>query len=498
MKNTGNNETKARKASSRATEKRFNFAFTDKTAQRTTLIFFVALWLLLTFFEPAQLYRIQDLSLFLNTELFFKEMMTMPAGLLSYIGCFLVQFFYYPAVGAAIYVALLYVTYLLVRKVFNIPRRWSLLALVPVVFLLATNVFMGYWIYYMKLQGYFYVAILGVISVLLALWAYKKLPLWAKYLFVILWTLSGYPLFGIYALVATLFMGLHTLCGKEKLAMRLSLFVLTLALIAAIPAFFFYNVYTSTSFVLSYGAGTPAYLWSIFSKVNFFDRVQMIMETWLPFVLLFLTMLLFTLLADKVVETEKIAKRYTVCQALLMVGVLSVTYLFWYNDENFKVELEQNQAIWDEDWERVARLAKVSGTPTRLIVMNKNMALLHLGRAGEEMFKYPDSSAAHASSVNVRLAQTGGKMAYYQYGMFNFCYRWCVEDAVDYGWKVEFLKLSIRSLVASGQYNTARRYIDILKHTTFHASWAEEYAKIIENPKLIEKYPEITDRKSVV
>ena len=151
MEKTKKSETNAGQATTSAAKRRFNFAFTEKTAKLSILAFFVILWLVLAFFESVQLYRVQDLSLFLNTGLFFKEMMALPAGMLSYIACFFIQFFYYPAVGAAIYVVLLYVVYLLVRKVFNISSRWALAALLPVVFLLATNVYMGYWIYYMKL-----------------------------------------------------------------------------------------------------------------------------------------------------------------------------------------------------------------------------------------------------------------------------------------------------------------------------------------------------------
>ncbi|MBR2607211.1 MAG: hypothetical protein IKC70_04700 [Bacteroidaceae bacterium] len=491
MKNTKKNETGGR-AASHASKKRFNFAFTEKTTKRLTLAFFVILWLLLAFFESVQMYRIQDQSLFLNTGLFFKEMMVAPAGLLSYIGCFLIQFFYYPALGAAIYVALLYAIYFLVRKVFDIPSRWSLLALVPVALLVATNMFMGYWILYIKLQGYFYVAIVGVIFMLLAMWAYKKLPLWAKCLFVALWTLAAYPLFGVYALVGTLLMGLHTLCGKENLAVRLSLFALSLALVVATPALYFGNVYLSNSLPLSYYAGIPAYQWTLEGDYGLFYKLLILWKMWLPFILLFVVLLLYTVFADRVVENYKITKKYSIYQVLLLAGVLLVTWGFWYNDENFKVELEQNHAIWNEDWERVTQLAKKSETPTRLIVMNKNMALLHLGRAGEEMFHYPDGSAEPVSTIKVRLTQNGGKMAYYQYGFFNFCYRWCVEDAVEYGWKVEFLKHAIRSMIASEQYKTARHYIEILKRTTFHASWAENYEKIIENPKIMGEYPDIT------
>ena len=491
MEKTKKSETNAGQATTSAAKGRFNFAFTEKTAKRAILAFFVILWLVLAFFESVQLYRIQDQSLFLFTGRFFKEMMEAPAGLLSYIGCFLIQFFYYPALGAAIYVALLYAVYILVRKVFDIPSRWSLMALLPVALLVATNMFMGYWIYYMKLQGYFYVALVGVIFMLLALWAYKKMPLFAKFAFVVLWTLAAYPLLGVYALVGTLFMGLCTLCGKEKIAVRLSLFALSLALVAAIPAFYFGNVYLSTSFPLSYGAGIPAYQWTLVSDYGFLDKLLVLWKLWLPFILLFVVLLLYTVFADRVAENDKLTKRYSICQVLLLVCTLLVTWGFWYYDKNFRIEIEQNKAMWDEDWERVARLAKQTENPTRLIVINKNIALLHLGRAGEEMFHYSDGSALPVSSVKVRLTQNGGKMAYYQYGIFNFCYRWCVEDAVEHGWKIDFLKHSVRSLIASGQYKTARHYIEILKRTLFHASWAENYEKIIENPKIIDKYPDI-------
>lgn len=452
-------------------------------------MFFVVLWLLLAFFESAQLYRIQDLSLFLPTGQFFKEMMAAPAGLLSYIGCFLMQFFYYPAAGAAIYVVLLYVVYILVRKVFNISARWSFAALLPVVFLLGVNMSLGYWIFYMKMQGFFYVPVAGVIFMLLAMWACKRLPLWAKYLFVIVWTAVGYPLFGFYALFGAFLMGLQTLFGKGNILARTSLLLLALAAIAAVPAYAYGNIYTSTSLPLTYVAGIPGYQWSLLAEPRFVEKIW---PVWLPYAFLFLTFILYAVLADRAVENEKIKNKYIVCQAVIAVTVLFTTWIFWYNDENFRAELKQNQAIWDEDWERVAELGKVSCEPTRLVVMNKNLALLHLGRAGEEMFKFPEGSSVPNSTMHVRLVQTGGKMAYYQYGRFNFCYRWCVEDAVEYGWKIEYLKLAVRSMIASGQYKTAHRYVEILKRTLFHASWAERYEKMLLNPKLADKAPEIS------
>lgn len=486
MKNTNPNEAGVEQAVPQKPKK--SFSFSEKIIKRLTLTFFAVVWLLLAFLESAQLFRVHDLSLFLFTEQFFKEMMVAPAGLLSYIGCFLIQFFYYPALGAAIYVALLFAVYYLVRKVFAISARWSLTALLPVVFLLASNMFMGYWIYYNKLQGLFYIAVVGTIFVLLAMWACKKLPMWAKFIFVALWSVVGYPFFGIYALVGAFLMALQALCGKGNIAARVALLLLSLALAGALPALAYGNLYTSTSQPLMYAAGIPAYQFSLATEAWYIKRVWML---WMPFVLLFVTMVLFAIFSDRV-EGKKVTDRYTMCQAALCAIIVLATWGFWYSDSNFTTELKQHRAMWDEDWERVAELGKTSCVPTRLIVMNRNIALLHLGRAGEEMFHYPDGSAIPESTMNVRLVQTGGKMAYYQYGRFNFCYRWCVEDAVEYGWKVEYLKHAVRSMIASGQYKTARRYVEILKHTLFHASWAEKYEKMIYNIKLADKAPEIS------
>ena len=66
--------------------------FTERFIKQATLLYFVALWAILSFLEYSQLHRIQDLSLFLQTDMFFAEAMKAPGGLISYAGAFLVQF----------------------------------------------------------------------------------------------------------------------------------------------------------------------------------------------------------------------------------------------------------------------------------------------------------------------------------------------------------------------------------------------------------------------
>lgn len=43
--------------------------------------------------------------------------------------------------------------------------------------------------------------------------------------------------------------------------------------------------------------------------------------------------------------------------------------------------------------------------------------------------------------------------------------------------------------IITGQYPLAKKYLSILEHTTFYHHWAREMLLVVDNPKLIDKYP---------
>ena len=456
---------------------------------------FVALWAFLSVYESAFLYRVSELSVFLFDGLFFEGMMSKPAGLLYYAASFFVQFFHYPALGAAIYVAMLYAVYRLVAKVFELPQAYRPLAFIPVVLLLASNTQLGYWIFYLKQPGYYYMALLATLVFLLALWLYKKINEPLRILFVVLIGFVGYPLFGAYALVMALLMGIFSVaqaaCCKRGLALSLATLVAAVVSACASPQVWYYS-YTSICREFLYGAAFPITQWI----TAYVDKVEHDVPSywhnvfiyWIPFILLLLSFLGLSLLfamRNKLGRSDRRAA-FVVPVVVLLFSVL-VLWVFWYNDNNFRIENKQNKAMWNEQWRDVARYAKEADVPTRQVVLNKNIALHKLGTACAEAFAYPDGSSDILAPMSVHLSQTGGKMAYFQYGKFNFCYRWCVEDAVEYGWRVEYLKHAVRSMLLAGEYRLAQRYVDILKRTLFYRGWAGEMERFIKNPELIEK-----------
>ena len=438
------------------------------------LLFAVVVWGLLNLFEQEFLFRVQELSLWLPTKVYFDERMLVPGGLMSYIACFLTQFFYYPMLGSHIYVALLFVVQWLTIKVFRIPARHALLALIPGALIVCCSMESGYWIFQIKTQGYFFSMLVGFLFALSVMRLYQLVKGWWRYVVVVAIAAMGYPFFGFYASLALVGIALWTLRENEEGRGMVALLCVAAAVTTPI---LYYSVYEQTRFVDMFTVGMPAFE---FSKRDVF--------TWIPYILLYLFPLVMPFVPLKRNE-EGVAKKALLIENMaLMALIVALGLVFWYRDPNFRAEIKMNHAMERLEWRKALDIAKAQKqTPTRLIVLNKNLALLKLGKAGDEMFHYLDGGEAPDSPLQIRLMQVGGKMLYYHYARMNFCYRWCLEDAVEYGWKVDYLKYMVRTSLISGEPALAQKYINTLKKTLFYRGWAEKYEKMVGDPSLIAK-----------
>ena len=149
-------------------------------------------------FESDLLWKVQQYNLFLDTPLFFREQMLVPGGLLSYASCYFTQFFFYPWLGVLVLCSWWLLLMWLSKRTFRISDNWTVLALIPVAILLVADMSLGYWHYFMKLRGYFYVPTIGTTAAVGLLWAFRSLPqkLWLKIIFLLIATIVGYPCLG--------------------------------------------------------------------------------------------------------------------------------------------------------------------------------------------------------------------------------------------------------------------------------------------------------------
>ena len=76
-------------------------------------------------------------------------------------------------------------------------------------------------------------------------------------------------------------------------------------------------------------------------------------------------------------------------------------------------------------------------------------------------------------------------MLFYQYGQLNDCHRKCMEDGVEYGWKVETLQYMARCAILSGEKRAAKKALNLLRHTKYYGEWADSMQQLLDHPKQI-------------
>ncbi len=461
---------------------------------------------LLLSYEKHVLWLVQEQSLFLDTSQFFSQQMVVPGGLLVYIGCFLTQLLYHPVLGVTVLCALWLLLMWLLRRAFMVGERWASLLVVPVALLLIANVDMGYWIYPIKLKGWYFDATVGVTVIAALLWAFRVLSayrIWRRVLIVVT-VAAGYPLFGTYAIAAAVLMGLWCWRLDKDRWQALVDCILAVLMVIAIPLLCYQYVYNQVNIANLWWTGLP-----IFKIIDEYP------EFYVPYALLGACLLILTVgkwntaakqeqsapspVTSERKRTQKKSKKQKSSskkysgwwQTAVVIVVLAATVYgvnaAWMKDENFHHETAMKHFIEQTRWEDVlAEADKQQDMPTRGVVVMRNLALSRLGRQSTEMYRYRNGSKQPASPFPFQLSMMIGNMLYYNYGMFNDCHHMCVEAGVEFGWHVEQLKYMARCNLMNDEKNAMLKYTRLLKHTLFHGEWADNLEKL-QKPELKRK-----------
>ena len=504
---------------------------------------FIAVWLLalaaiacaLLVYEKAFLWKVQEMNLFLNTSLYFKQQMVVSGGLLTYVGTFFTQFLHHPLVGVLLLCAWWLLLMGLVKRTFQVPDKWAALMLIPIALLLLTIVDMGYWVYFLKLRGHFFVATIGCTAVVALLWCFRSLPkrYYLRTIFLLVVAAASYPLMGIYGLATVLLMAVWS-WRIEPRSKAIINSVLALVCLVAIPLLYYRQVYHETNLSNIYYTALPLY----YLRTEYH-------QYYIPYYLLLLYFVVMAFIPWSRTESVEVAnqkpteavepqplkkgkkqqpkktkqgkagkrsfsdsKWYRIVAAhgwsIIIVALLAIgVFHFWYKDSNFHRELRMQLCIDKLDWEGVVNEAAAQEEePTRAIVMMKNLALFRLGRQSTEMYNFRNGSKRSTfpkadgdtfdqdTHFDVRMMQVIGMLIYYQYGKLNDCARLSMEMGVEYDWRAEYYKYLVRCAILDGDKPLAKKYIHILKQTTFFRDWAAWAENLLNHPDQIAKDPE--------
>ena len=466
----------------------------------TLLTIAVACTLLLVL-ESDFLWKVQEMNLFLNTSLFFREQMAAAGGLLTWLGTFFTQFLYHPWQGVLLLAAWWVLLAWLVKQTFQLKGLWCLLTVIPVLLILVTIVDMGYWVYILKLRGHFFLTTIATTAVTALLWLFRKVA--ARKVFSLLLPLltciAGYPLMGIYALAAVLLMsvwvwragtGSAPASGERRRGWTMVVSVVGVASVIIVPLLYYRFVFCQVNLVNIYYVSLPVY-----------RLIEDYQQYYVPYYLLLLFYLVMVIVppsqllqgeggqplrrtgkgpAPKLTGWRRVRPYMSrLIPVLLVVVAIAYTATSWFRDGNYHRELAMEHCIERLDWEGVLRVAAdQQDEPTRAIVMMRNLALARLGRQADEMYHYRNGSCHINAPFPMRMIVVNGSLVYYHYGLLNNCYRLCMEIGVEYGWRAEQLKYMARCSILNGETRAARKYLALLKNTTFFKEWATEMESV--------------------
>lgn len=429
------------------------------------------------------LFTAQSKSFFTTNDVFLAECMQRPGGAITYVASFLTQFFYHPMLGASVMIGIWVMSLWLSKLAFRARTAWLAVLAVPVVCLLVSTIDTGYWIYYMKQEGYWFYGTVGYfVTVGLALMYSMARGFWDRVLLTVL-TAATYPFFGMYSLLAMLYMAAITLSerpwGKATLKDRLVQPIVAVVLVAAVPLLFCMG-YSAIRLEDCWTAGFPHFV---------SDKVHSITPE-IPFMILYAVPLVFPFLPKGNVKPW-IAYAVTVA----VVALLCVwTEKSDFQNYNYHAEMRMYRAADEQEWDKVLdEMTSLEGDASRQMVLLKNIALFNKGEVGTKMFWYNNMGEPPTNgfdTLHVQMVITAAPLIYYHHGKTNFSSRWSIENSVEFGYDFDNLKMLARCALVGGEMDLARKYLDILKTSMYYKEWAERLMPITENPELIKEYHE--------
>ena len=418
-------------------------------SQYGSFMAFVVFVIYILYVNQEVIYTAHERSEFLYGSTFFNRVMSRPFGAIQYVGGWLTQFFYYPALGSAMLAGVWMLIILVGIKTFRLRGGSTALMLLPVACLLTSVVDLGYWIYFLPIRGYWFSQSLGLLLMLLLLWAARCTP--RKWHFI--WYLSGFFLYPVLGWFALLFVLCLAFMGKPSWR-EIACFIV-LVFTASIWHNLVYSNMKSEDVAM---AGFPRFVTP--SDVN--TRLS------IPFWIMGAIILLIPL-------TKRFLDKWFVPVLCLLAGII-LTSSFMFNDKNYINEMRMTRSAEANNWKEVVAIAEQTKHPTSSMLMLKNIALMHEGTLLERSFPMGNETYGmyNPDSVHVSFLEIAAPVTYYNYGMLNEAFRLSFECAVQAGFSPAYLKMLARSAHANGEDNLANRYIQQLHRHPFYRNWQPE------------------------
>lgn len=391
-------------------------------------------------------YTAHDRSEFLFGEPFFNTLMSKPFGLMKYVGAWLTQFFFHPALGSVILVTIWVLIFFVGAKAFRLQGSASALMILPIACLLTSVVDLGYWIYIFTIRGYWFSQSVGFLVMLLFLWIARYTP--RKWHFV--WYLFAFCIFPILGWFALLFV--MCLILSDKITWR-EIFGIIILLFSV--GIWHSQLYSNQSLHDVMLAGFPLFQ----TPVEYSKALS------IPFWVLGAFTVIIPLCA------RYLSKWFVpvLCAAAAIVFTMSLKF----QNRNYIDEMRMVRSAENDSWQEVLSVATGNPAPSHTMVMLKNIALMNEGGLLERSFKIGNNgvNVFNPDSIHISLLNIASPLVYYNYGKMNEAIRLSYENAVATGFSPFYMKMISRCARATGEDKLDERFTTLLQHHPFYSDW---------------------------
>lgn len=442
-----------------------------KNKNMLSVIFFAVVWLFWMLGAPAMLAYQEETQLFLFDTEMFTERMMMPGGMARYVAEMVVQFYNFVPLGSAMLAAIMTVMQIVmwrtIRRRCQMPIIGFALTFVPAIVL---------WLFQGELRVKLTFTI-ALLMALLALWAAEALRHRTTpslyYIFLLLMTpalaWAAGPVVVIFALTIAL---LSLLKPKDYHSLLMIAYAPACIALSSIWAHApISRLFEGIGYTMLYDQTLPM------------QHVVMAVFALMPFVIVLIPQIRNTQTAQKLAYGT-----------IAAVGVMTAVVMIRCTDKATYEAMEYNTLVRAGRWEAIISKAEKQTPDKPLTVASLNLALAMQGQLLQRGFDFFQNGWEGAFPSFNKQYETSIMTAeiYYYLGLVNTAQRLDFEanEALGDNTKsVRVVKRLAETNLINGEYEAARRYLDLLEETLFYSRWAKRTKALLGNEKAIGEHP---------
>lgn len=418
-----------------------------------TLAFGLMVFLFWRFRYPFALTYQEQLQMFLFDSDYFCGRMAEPGGFARYVAEFLVQFYNGVTIGALILALLYMLVQRLTWRLMKTERGYYLLSFIPTIIL---------W-YAMGDENVMLTYVVALVLAIAAALGWRRLScaLWVKWVLALL-----------------LIPVLYLLLGPVVLLVA----VLMLPFSVAIPAV----VYALALMLLS-AHYLPFPMSRIILGISYYRVPEVIPYSLMAILLVIVLLALFSRKLPQ-------PKRWMVYALAVVVALLLIVpQKFGFDTRKYDL-IEYDHLVRVNDWNSIIRKAEKQMPDLPMSVSATNLALGMTNQLGERAFDFYQRGTQGLLPKferNFATSQLTGEI-YFHLGLVNTAQRFAFEsmEAIpNYNKSVRVVKRLAETNLINGQYEVARKYLQMLEKTVFYRPWAQRTMAMLGDEKAINAHP---------